>query len=101
VACIATLSRSDDDAAVSLMTLAFTYDPATRWMYPDLRQYLTHFPTFVRLYASATLDTGTAHAIEENLGIAMCRVDAPPSPRLRCLSLPYQYESQYPWRLWP
>ncbi len=68
---ISTISRSDEDVVTSLMTLAFSGDPATRWMYPDPRQYLAHFPTFVRLYAGAAFDSGGVHAVGGNEGFAM------------------------------
>lgn len=40
-------------------------------MYPDPRQYLAHYPTFVRLYAGGALHSGTAHAVGDRQGIAM------------------------------
>ncbi|HEY7579577.1 MAG TPA: GNAT family N-acetyltransferase [Acetobacteraceae bacterium] len=69
--CVLTVERSDEDAVVSLMMLAFSADPATRWMYPDPRQYLSCYPTFVRLYAGAAFDSGTVHVVEANRGAAM------------------------------
>ena len=68
---ISTVTRSDEGVVISLMTLAFSDDPATRWMYPEPRQYLTNYPTFVRLYAGAAFDNGTVHSVEENAGFAM------------------------------
>jgi ribosomal protein S18 acetylase RimI-like enzyme len=68
---ISTITRSDEDAVISLMTLAFSDDPATRWMYPKPRQYLTNYPTFVRLYAGAAFDSGSVHAVAEGAGFAM------------------------------
>jgi hypothetical protein len=53
------------------MTLAFSADPATRWMYPEPRQYLTNYPTFVRLYAGAAFDNGTVHAVEGGEGYSV------------------------------
>jgi ribosomal protein S18 acetylase RimI-like enzyme len=69
--CVLSVERSDEDAVVSLMMLAFSADPATRWMYPDPRQYLSCYPTFVRLYAGAAFDSGTVHVVEANRGAAM------------------------------
>ena len=68
---ILTVANSDEEAVISLMTLAFSDDPATRWMYPEPRQFLAYYPTFVRLYAGAAFDSGTVHAVEYNAGIAM------------------------------
>ena len=53
------------------MTLAFSDDPPTRWMFPEPSQYLRHFPTFVRLYAGAGFDSGSVLAVEGNEGYAM------------------------------
>ena len=55
---ILTVTHSDEEAVISLMTLAFSDDPATRWMYPEPRQFLAYYPTFVRLYAGAAFDSG-------------------------------------------
>jgi hypothetical protein len=40
-------------------------------MYPEPRQYLTHYPTFVRLYAGAAFDRGSVHAVEGREGYSM------------------------------
>ena len=53
------------------MTLAFSDDPPTRWMFPEPSQYLRHFPTFMRLYAGAGFDSGSVLAVEGNEGYAM------------------------------
>jgi GNAT superfamily N-acetyltransferase len=68
---ISAVTRSNEDAVISLMTLAFSDDPATRWMFPDPRQYLTHYPTFVRLYAGAAFDSGNVYAVAGGAGFAM------------------------------
>ena len=39
------------------MTLAFSDDPPTRWMFPEPSRYLRHFQTFMRLYAGAGFDS--------------------------------------------
>jgi hypothetical protein len=40
-------------------------------MFPEPSQYLRHFPTFIRLYAGAAFDGGSALAVEGNEGYAM------------------------------
>jgi hypothetical protein len=59
---ILTVANSDEEAVISLMTLAFSDDPATRWMYPEPRQFLAYYLTFVRLYAGAAFDVGPSRA---------------------------------------
>ncbi len=66
-----TAKRTDENTVISLMMLAFSADPATRWMYPEPEQYLSYYPTFVRLYAGAAFDSGTVHVVEGNWGVAM------------------------------
>ena len=53
------------------MTLAFSDDPPTRWMFPEPSRYLRHFQTFMRLYAGAGFDSGSVLAVEGNEGYAM------------------------------
>jgi GNAT superfamily N-acetyltransferase len=68
---VSAVTRSAEDEVMSLMTLAFSDDPPTRWMFPEPSQYLRHFPTFVRLYAGAGFDSGSVLAVEGNEGYAM------------------------------
>lgn len=38
---VMTTTPSDVDRAVGVIVLAFSGDPAARWVYPDPQQYLT------------------------------------------------------------
>lgn len=49
--------------AVAALVTAFVSDPAVRWMYPDSRQYLEHFPAFVRAFGGLAFDHGTADSV--------------------------------------
>ena len=68
---VSAVTRSAEDQVISLLTLAFSDDPPTRWMFPEPSQYLRHFPTFIRLYAGAGFDSGSVLAVEGNEGYAM------------------------------
>jgi hypothetical protein len=46
-AAIRTATIADQKYIIAGLVLAFSNDPAARWMYPDPYQYLTHFPHFV------------------------------------------------------
>jgi len=46
---IKTVSKDDANQIVDTLVLAFSADPAVRWMYPNPHHYLTHFPNFVRV----------------------------------------------------
>ena len=48
---------------VTSIVTAFTSDPAARWMYPELHQYLTDFPNFVRAFAGKSFDYHTAESV--------------------------------------
>jgi len=51
----------DADGVISTVVMAFSADPAARWMYPDSQQYLLHFPRFVRAFGGRAFHHGTAH----------------------------------------
>lgn len=46
---------------VDVITLAFSSDPVSRWVYPNSQQYLEYFPNFIRLFAGKAFETETAH----------------------------------------
>jgi ribosomal protein S18 acetylase RimI-like enzyme len=48
------------DRVFGALTLAFAADPPNRWMYPELQQYLAHFPAFARALGGAALPLRTA-----------------------------------------
>jgi hypothetical protein len=41
---------SDQASAIGTLVSAFIDDPVERWLWPEARQYLTHFPTFVAAF---------------------------------------------------
>ncbi|WP_245444483.1 N-acetyltransferase [Microvirga sp. KLBC 81] len=45
------------------MALAFSTDPAVRWMYPGPETYLEYFPQFVTAFGGRAFECGTAHFI--------------------------------------
>jgi GNAT superfamily N-acetyltransferase len=53
------------------MTLSFSVDPASRWVFPDPNQYFIHFPTFVKHYGGGAFDTNSVHGVEGHEGFAM------------------------------
>jgi ribosomal protein S18 acetylase RimI-like enzyme len=66
------MARAGDEArVVDTIVLAFSTDPAARWMYPAPEQYLECFPTFVRAFGGRAFDYGTASVAEEVRGAAM------------------------------
>jgi ribosomal protein S18 acetylase RimI-like enzyme len=68
---IKTATASDGDAAVGVVVLAFSADPAARWTWPDPQQYLTHFPAFVRAFGGKAFAHGSAHYADGYAGAAL------------------------------
>jgi ribosomal protein S18 acetylase RimI-like enzyme len=58
------MSRKAD--AIATMTRAFSEDPPSRWLYPDLGQFEAIFPAFVEAFAGAAFECGTAYAVEDS-----------------------------------
>lgn len=65
------VTPADQDRVVSLIVLAFSADPAARWLYPDPHGYLTHFPSFVRAFAGAAFPRRSACCAGDYSGAAL------------------------------
>lgn len=65
------LTTADQDPALAVMVLAFSTDPAVRWLYPDPQQYLTHFPKLIRAFAGQAFAQGTAYSSAGYTGAAL------------------------------
>jgi GNAT superfamily N-acetyltransferase len=70
-AAITTAPAADAEHAIAVLTLAFSSDPACRWSWPDPRQYLASFPSFVRAFAGQAFAQGTAHCLPGYAGAAL------------------------------
>jgi ribosomal protein S18 acetylase RimI-like enzyme len=68
---IKTVTLSNADQAVGTVVLAFSADPAARWLYPDPHQYLIDFPSFVRAFARKAFEYNSAYHIDGYLGAAL------------------------------
>jgi ribosomal protein S18 acetylase RimI-like enzyme len=62
---------SDEAATIAVVVLAFSSDPAARWTWPDPDQYLTHFPTFVRIFGGKAFAHKSAYRIDAHAGAAL------------------------------
>ncbi|MEM7703360.1 MAG: GNAT family N-acetyltransferase [Pseudomonadota bacterium] len=58
---IATASDDRRAAIQHTMTLGFSNDPITRWLWPDSHVYLTHFPRFSGAFGGACFEHGTVY----------------------------------------
>ena len=68
---IKTATASNEASTIAVITLAFSSDPATRWTWPDPNQYLTHFPSFVRLFGGNAFAHDSAYYIDGYAGAAL------------------------------
>jgi GNAT superfamily N-acetyltransferase len=66
-----TTPAADSERAVAVIVLAFSTDPIARWVYPDSREYLTHFPASVRAFGGRAFAHGTGHHLSGFLGAAL------------------------------
>lgn len=64
-------SPDDIAKAADVLLMAFVDDPAVRWMYPDLNQYLQCFPQFVEAFAGRAFTHGGAFFTGEYPGVAL------------------------------
>ena len=65
------VATAEQDTAVRAIVEAFRADPAARWMYPDSEQYWQHFPSFVRAFAGAAFEHGSANLVDGYLAAAL------------------------------
>ena len=56
--------RPTVECATSLLTLAFSGDPPTRWVFSDPHDYLNNFPTFVRALGGRSFKHDTADSLD-------------------------------------
>jgi ribosomal protein S18 acetylase RimI-like enzyme len=68
---IKTVTKDDAERIVDALVLAFSTDPAMRWMYPNSHQYLTYFPKLVRTFAGKAFECGTAYSVDNQAGAAL------------------------------
>jgi ribosomal protein S18 acetylase RimI-like enzyme len=66
-----TATPAKEASIVSTMVLAFSADPAARWVWPEPEAYLEHFPKFVRAFGGNAFQTGTAHFVDGPAGAAL------------------------------
>ena len=62
---------SNADCAVSIIVRAFNADPAARWLFPAARQYRDNFPEFVKAFAGAAFEQGSAQCAAGYSAVAL------------------------------
>jgi ribosomal protein S18 acetylase RimI-like enzyme len=62
---------TDEDRAIATITMAFSNDPVTRWVFPDANVYLSYWPRLVQAFGGAAFAEGTADSIDGCGGVAL------------------------------
>lgn len=65
------MTADEEDRAIATLVLAFAADPATRWTWPESRQYLAAMPTFVRAFGGNAFEHDGAHCTPDYTGVAL------------------------------
>lgn len=65
---IRTVGPGDVSRAVDVQVTAFSADPIMRWMWPEPRDYLRHFPDLVHGFGGGAFAHGAAHVTDGFLG---------------------------------
>ncbi|WP_148686137.1 GNAT family N-acetyltransferase [Candidatus Nitrosocosmicus hydrocola] len=68
---VKTATGYEQDAVIDALKLAFGADPATRWVWPDPREYILHFSKFARAFGGKAFVNNTAHYVGNYSGVAL------------------------------
>jgi ribosomal protein S18 acetylase RimI-like enzyme len=68
---VRTAGPADEEAVISVITLAFSCDPMVRWGYCDPQQYLREMPHLVRAFAGKAFACGGAYCLDGYTGAAL------------------------------
>lgn len=63
--------ESDEAGVIGALELAFVVDPATRWVWSDSQNYLSHFYTFAMAFGGKAFVNGSAYYIGNYSGAAL------------------------------
>jgi ribosomal protein S18 acetylase RimI-like enzyme len=68
---VKSVKATDQNNAISAIVQAFSTDPVARWMYPDSQQYVEYFPKFIKAFAGAAFEHGTADCVDGSPAAAL------------------------------
>jgi ribosomal protein S18 acetylase RimI-like enzyme len=63
--------QDEQQRALDVLVLAFAADPVERWLYPEARHYLTHFPEFLAAFGGKAFTRETVWQLGEFSAVAM------------------------------
>ena len=64
------VAKTEEARAYQTLVSAFTDDPVERWLYPELPEYLTHFPKFLAAFGGRAFDAQTVWRLSEFSAVA-------------------------------
>jgi ribosomal protein S18 acetylase RimI-like enzyme len=64
-------TEAEAEPVLATLTLAFSADPAVRWMYPDPHQFTRSFPGFARAFGGGAFAFATASYVDGHRGAAL------------------------------
>jgi ribosomal protein S18 acetylase RimI-like enzyme len=67
----APVGDDEQSRALDTLVLAFSADPVIRWLYPEARQYLTHFPGFLAAFGGKAFAEQTVWRLEAFSAVAL------------------------------
>jgi GNAT superfamily N-acetyltransferase len=67
----AQVREAEQAKAYDVLVAAFIDDPVERWLYPELTQYRTHFPTFLAFFGGAAFGVETVWCLGEFSAVAL------------------------------
>jgi ribosomal protein S18 acetylase RimI-like enzyme len=68
---VKTAIESDEAGVIDVLKLAFVADPATRWVWPDSRKYLSNFSRFAKAFGGKAFVYESAHYVGNFSGAAL------------------------------
>jgi GNAT superfamily N-acetyltransferase len=67
----APVPKTEEARAYQTLVSAFADDPVERWLYPELPEYLTHFPEFLAAFGGRAFDKQTVWGLSECSAVAL------------------------------
>ena len=68
---VRTAGTGERDAVIAVLTLAFSVDPPSRWLFPSARSYLSTFPGFAAAFGGPAFSDGTADVTADGAAAAL------------------------------
>jgi len=65
------VAESEQERVFATLVLAFAADPVERWLYPEPRQYLLHFPRFLAAFGGGAFAERTVWRLGEFSAVAV------------------------------